>query len=75
MKLMIVDDSMIVRNAIERNVRNPAITQIIQADNGLKALQLYYQEFPELVTMDLTMPQLDGLGCLLARVGQLMWGA
>ena len=64
MKLLIVDDSMIIRNAIERNVRNPEITQILQADNGLRALQTYFQEYPELVTMDLTMPQLDGLGCL-----------
>jgi two-component system chemotaxis response regulator CheY len=63
-KLLIVDDSMIVRNAIERNVRNPEITEIFQADNGFKALEVYYQQLPELVTMDLTMPQLDGLGCL-----------
>lgn len=64
MKLLIVDDSLIVRNAIERNVRHPEITEIFQADNGVTALQLYYQHFPELVTMDLTMPHLDGLACL-----------
>ena len=64
MKLLIVDDSLIVRNAIERNVRHPEITEIFQADNGVTALQLYYQHFPELITMDLTMPHLDGLACL-----------
>lgn len=64
MKLLIVDDSLIVRNAIERNVRHPEITQIFQADNGITALQVFYQEHPELVTMDLTMPHLDGIACL-----------
>ncbi|MCE0484788.1 MAG: response regulator [Methylacidiphilales bacterium] len=64
MKLLIVDDSLIVRNVIERNVRHPEITQIFQADNGMAALQIFNREGPELVTMDLTMPQLDGIGCL-----------
>jgi len=64
MKLLIVDDSLIVRNAIERNVRHPEITEIFQADNGITALQAFHRHGPELVTMDLTMPHLDGLGCL-----------
>lgn len=64
MKLLIVDDSLIVRNAIERNVRHPGITEIFQADNGIVALQIFYQVRPELVTMDLTMPHLDGIACL-----------
>ena len=64
MKLLIVDDSLIVRSTIERNVRRGIITDIFQADNGLTALGLYDLHKPELITMDLTMPQLDGLSCL-----------
>ena len=64
MKLMIVDDSLIVRNTIERNVRHKEITQIFQAENGITALQLFYEHSPELVTMDLTMPHFDGIACL-----------
>jgi len=64
MKLLIVDDSLIVRNVIERNVRHPEITEIFQAANGLAALETFHAQGPELVTMDLTMPELDGLGCL-----------
>jgi len=64
MKLLIVDDSLIVRNAIERNVCHAEITEIFQADNGIAALQIFYREQPELVTMDLTMPHLDGIACL-----------
>lgn len=64
MKLLIVDDSLIVRNTIERNIRHPEITEILQADNGIIALQLFSQHHPELITMDLTMPHLDGVACL-----------
>jgi two-component system chemotaxis response regulator CheY len=64
MKLLIVDDSLIVRNLIERNARHPEIHEIHRAANGAEALALYQQLHPELVTMDLTMPELDGLECL-----------
>jgi len=64
MKLLIVDDSLIVRSVIERNTSHVAITESFQADNGLTALQLYSEHLPELITMDLTMPHLDGLACL-----------
>ncbi len=64
MKLLIVDDSLIIRKAIERNVRQAEITSIFQAENGIVALQIFQQERPELVTMDLTMPHLDGIACL-----------
>ncbi len=64
MKLLVVDDSLIIRSAIERNVRHPEIKQVFQAENGVAALQVFYEQHPELVTMDLTMPHLDGIGCL-----------
>ncbi len=64
MKLLIVDDSLIMRNAIERNVRHPDITEILLADNGASALELYLRHQPELMTLDLTMPHVDGLSCL-----------
>ena len=61
MKLLIVDDSLIVRNAIERNVRNGQIEQVFLAPDGAEAVETFRQERPEMVTMDLTMPRLDGL--------------
>jgi len=64
MKLLIVDDSMIVRSVIERNTGHAEITESFQAENGVAALQLYSAHLPELITMDLTMPHLDGLATL-----------
>ena len=66
MKLLIVDDSLIVRNTIERNAKHASITEIYQAQNGAEAISLFIKYEPGLITMDLTMPELDGLGCLKA---------
>src|SRR5688500_10755893 len=64
MKLLIVDDSLIVRNAIQRCAARGEIAEIYQAQDGQEAIDLFLQHQPELVTMDLTMPRVDGLGCL-----------
>ncbi|MFQ3578437.1 MAG: response regulator, partial [Verrucomicrobiia bacterium] len=64
MKLLIVDDSMVVRETIERTAHRPEIDEIYLAENGLQAVELFEQHRPELVTMDLTMPELDGLDCI-----------
>lgn len=64
MKLLIVDDSLIVRNAIERSVANGQITDVIRAEDGAQAVEIFRGQRPDLVTMDLTMPNLDGLGAI-----------
>jgi two-component system chemotaxis response regulator CheY len=64
MKMLIVDDSLIVRNAIHRVADQHGITEILEAGNGEDALDLFLRYNPELVTMDLTMPKVDGLKCL-----------
>ncbi len=46
-------------------MRHAEIKGIFQADNGVTALQVFQRELPELVTMDLTMPHLDGIAILL----------
>jgi two-component system, chemotaxis family, chemotaxis protein CheY len=64
MKLLIVDDSSVVRRAIERDLESGQIKEIDQAANGEEAIQLYRQKHHELVTLDITMPFMDGLTCL-----------
>ena len=69
-RLLIVDDSMVVRHRIKRlcsEARLQNITIVGQASNGAQALTLAQETSPTLVTMDLTMPELDGEEC----IGQL----
>ncbi len=63
-RLLIVDDSNIVRRRIERSQRLGEIEVVGTASNGFEALELARRTDPDLVTMDLTMPQMDGIECI-----------
>ena len=65
-KLMVVDDSMVFRNRIQRLARErlPGIAVVATAADGLEAVQQARKHQPEFVTMDLTMPRMDGPACL-----------
>jgi two-component system chemotaxis response regulator CheY len=64
MKLLIVDDSLIIRRQIEREIKISGINEIYQANNGLEAVKMCKQYKPDIVTMDLTMPEMDGVVCV-----------
>ncbi len=64
MRLLIVDDSLVVRNAVQRSAAIPEITAVHDAGDGTTALEVFKEHRPEMVTMDLTMPGLDGLDCI-----------
>ncbi len=67
MKLLIVDDSKILRRAIQQ-VLEENLLEWREASNGQEALEVF-ESFPaELVTMDITMPEMDGLECVSAMV-------
>lgn len=63
-RLMVVDDSNIVRRRIERANDLPVIEFVGAARNGLEALEMHARLRPTLVTMDLTMPEMDGTQCV-----------
>ncbi len=62
--LMIVDDSMIIRNRIERALKTNNLNIVGVAENGVKAVAMVKEKKPKLVTMDLTMPEMDGTECI-----------
>ncbi len=63
-RLMIVDDSNIMRRKIERSQELPNVEVVGTAGNGREALELHATSRPTLVTMDLTMPEMDGIECV-----------
>ena len=63
-KLMIVDDSNIMRRRIERSQQFEELQLVGTAGNGVEALELFKRTDPDVVTMDLTMPRMDGIECI-----------
>ncbi len=64
LKLMIVDDSNIIRRRIERSQQIERLQVVGSAANGREALELFERTDPDVVTMDLTMPEMDGIDCV-----------
>ena len=69
-KLMIVDDSQIICNRIERAVRGMMIEVVATAANGKEAVELFKLHRPNLITMDLNMPEVDGLTAIRQIIAQ-----
>ena len=63
-KMLIVDDSNIIRGRIERSQHNAQIQIVGAAENGLHAVELARTLNPDVATMDITMPEMDGIECI-----------
>jgi two-component system, chemotaxis family, chemotaxis protein CheY len=61
LKILLVDDSLIMRKNLERNLKVLGHEIIAEADDGAKSIDLYKSLHPDLVTMDITMPGMDGI--------------
>ena len=61
--VLIVDDSRTSRRILN-NLLTENGYEVVEAENGELGVQKYKEETPDLVTMDITMPVLDGLEAL-----------
>lgn len=74
MRLLIVDDSNMIRSRISRVVQNGGLAHVSLvglARNGAEALRIARSTQPEVVTMDLTMPEMDGVQCITEMLRML----
>lgn len=60
-KLLIVDDALIMRMKIRKIAKQAGWTVVAEARNGEEAVALYREHSPNLVTLDMVMPRMDGL--------------
>lgn len=60
-KIMIVDDSILTRKKIEQLLEGTDYQVICQCKSGEEALIAYEKEMPDLVTMDIIMPGINGI--------------
>jgi len=63
--ILVVDDDAAIR-AMLRRILEPAGYQILEAADGLAALEQIEAERPDLILLDMIMPRLDGWGVLRA---------
>lgn len=63
-KIMIVDDSLIIRMNLRKILEKQNYQIVGEAANGQDAVDKYKKCQPDLVTMDITMPVLDGISAL-----------
>jgi len=62
-KILIVDDAEFLRVRISKMLTGDGF-EVVEADNGLKAIEAYKANKPDMVLMDITMPEMDGLTAL-----------
>ncbi|MDT8716679.1 response regulator [Clostridium sp. 19966] len=60
-KVLIVDDAAFMRMMIKDILEKNGYEVVGEANNGIKAVELYKKEKPDIVTMDITMPDMDGI--------------
>lgn len=62
--ILVVDDASFMRMLIRQILVRSGYANILEAGNGLIAVELYKKNRPELSLMDITMPEMDGLTAL-----------
>jgi two-component system chemotaxis response regulator CheY len=67
-KVLIVDDAEFLRLRLTKML-DAGGYEVFQAENGLKAVASYKEIHPDVVLMDITMPEMDGLTALKEIVG------
>lgn len=60
-KILIVDDDEHIREVVQYALENAGF-EVIEAGDGQRVLELVPLEAPDLIVLDITMPELDGLG-------------
>jgi len=64
LKVLVVDDSLIIRKKITKLVVKLGHEVLYSAKNGQDAIDSYIKEKADLTTMDITMPDMDGVSAV-----------
>lgn len=60
-RILVTDDALFMRVTLKNILTNGGYEVVGEASNGKESVQLYQQTQPDLVTMDITMPEMDGI--------------
>lgn len=71
MRILIADDHALFRDGLRSLLRTEGHEIVAEAKNGREAIQLAHQHKPDVVLMDLSMPEMDGLTATRTIVAEL----
>jgi Response regulator containing CheY-like receiver, AAA-type ATPase, and DNA-binding domains len=63
-RVLVVDDAIFMRMKLKDILEKNGFEVVAEAQNGIEAIEKYKAERPDLVTMDITMPEMDGITAL-----------
>lgn len=63
-KILVADDSQFMRKVLTDILKKNGFDDLIEAENGTQAAEKYTTENPDLVLMDIIMPEKDGIAVL-----------
>ena len=63
-RILITDDALFMRVTLKNILTKHGYEIVGEAENGVEAVKLYNELKPDLVTMDITMPEMDGIEAL-----------
>ena len=68
MNVLVVDDAAFMRLTIRTMLEKHGFKVVSEAENGLQAVEKYIKHKPDLVTMDISMPEMTGLEAVKAII-------
>ncbi len=63
-KILITDDSLTMRKMVKSALRSVSECEFLEAANGLEAIEIIAMQHPDLVLLDINMPDMNGLEVL-----------
>lgn len=60
-RILITDDTAFMRMTLRKVLESNGYEVVGEAENGLDAIEKYKELKPDIVTMDITMPKMDGI--------------
>lgn len=64
MKILLCDDSILVRKKMKQHINSLGCFNVFEAVNGIEAVNMYKDNNPDLVFMDIVMPEKTGVEAL-----------
>ena len=69
-KILIADDSAFMRKVLRDILEGEGFTQFVECSNGQEAIDKYKSESPDLLLLDIIMPEVDGMEVLQTIGGE-----